>query len=151
MLWQLPCCAACDVLSPLIPTMASHTHSPFPPAPNQCVAHAATQVRSSLPSPRKSKGLRLAEELNIKTATKVQQAPSSSAPKVQEQIEIAGIKYATSDGQQLWRQRWRRRRAREGIPGKALDWGSWYMAAVPEQQEASREGASSERAAGSAV
>lgn len=119
----------------LIPRTAAPMHSSWPPALTWCPAARATvQVRSSLPSPRKSKGLRLAEELNIKTATKVQQAASSSAPKVQEQIEIAGIKYATSDGQQLWRQRWRRRRAREGIPGKALDWGSWYMAAVPEQQ-----------------
>ncbi len=103
------------------------------------------QVRSSLPSPKKQKGLRLAEELEIKSGSRVQGGSSSGgggsssssgsragggAKVLQEQLQIAGIRYATSDGQQLWRQRWRRWRAREGLPGRALDWGSWYDCAT---------------------
>jgi hypothetical protein len=74
------------------------------------------------------KGLKLAEELEIKSGSKTGgSGGSDGSAGAGQQLQIAGIRYSTSDGQQLWQQRWRRWRAREGLPGRSLDWGSWYM------------------------
>lgn len=80
-------------------------------------------LRSSLPSPSKRLGMKLAEQLNIK------QADDGNA------IDIAGLQFVANDGSAAWRRVWRRRRAQQPAPGKQLNFLPWYNNAVAKAED----------------
>jgi len=74
-------------------------------------------LRSSLPSPRKPHGAKLAESLGIKAVG-------------DESLAIGGVQFVATDGRAAWRAAWRRRRAQQPAPGRQLDYARWYAGAV---------------------
>lgn len=75
-------------------------------------------LRSSLPSPNKPFGQKIAGELDIK------QAEDGSG------MDIAGVHFVEKDGGAAWRRVWRRRRAQQPAPGKQLNFLPWYLNAT---------------------
>ncbi|KAI8474414.1 MAG: hypothetical protein J3K34DRAFT_493710 [Monoraphidium minutum] len=81
-------------------------------------AREMAAIRSSLPSPRKFKGSRLAEELEIRRG-------GDGA------VEIGGVQYVLRSGAAQWRRAWHRRRASRaagGVPAQRLDFVRWFGA-----------------------
>lgn len=85
-------------------------------------ARELATLRSALPSPRKAKGARLAEELGVRAA-----APPAdgSAPA---SLEVAGVRFVAADGGAAWRRVWLKRRAVQGAPAQRLDLAQWLAA-----------------------
>uniref|UniRef100_A0A383VKY2 Homeobox domain-containing protein n=1 Tax=Tetradesmus obliquus TaxID=3088 RepID=A0A383VKY2_TETOB len=91
------------------------------PAVSRLTARELASLRSALPSPKKFKGAKLAEDLGIKitNANKAGKGPAG--------LEISGISFVARDGAKAWRGAWRRRRAAEGLPAQRLDFQQWFL------------------------
>ncbi|WIA18705.1 hypothetical protein OEZ85_003406 [Tetradesmus obliquus] len=76
----------------------------------------------ALPSPKKFKGAKLAEDLGIKVTNTENKAGKGPAG-----LEISGISFVARDGAKAWRGAWRRRRAAEGLPAQRLDFQQWFL------------------------
>jgi hypothetical protein len=81
---------------------------------SRLTARELAALRSALPSPKKYKGAKLAEDLGIK---------AGKGP----ELEISGITFVARDGAAAWRGAWRRRRAAKGLPAQRLDFQQWFL------------------------
>lgn len=57
-----------------------------------------------------------------------------SAESAADVLEMGGVVYTFRDGAAVWRQMWRRRRARRGLPGARLDFYQWSLRQQQRQQ-----------------